>query len=107
MSKHDTFIDLCTQGRALAEDINSFIDEWHDSDVDNGEIYEFLGMTEEEYFTWVERPSVLKHIIFSRVRGVPLPKALEIEHASPMAARGAESNEIEELIQWLRATGRL
>ena len=39
------------------KEIDDLIDEWHDGD-DSRDLNEFLGMTHEEYTTWVERPKI-------------------------------------------------
>jgi hypothetical protein len=62
MSKKQTrFIDLYLEGRASAEDINESIDAWH-SGSGKQPIYDYLGMTEEEYSLWLRDPDVLPHI---------------------------------------------
>lgn len=60
------FINLCLSGDVLINDIDDFIDKWHDSDS-NDEIYDYLGMTREEYFLWIERPEYLKIIMETKM----------------------------------------
>ncbi len=39
-----------------AADLDDLIDQWHDGD-DPRPLHEFLGMTHDEYATWVEQRS--------------------------------------------------
>lgn len=63
--KHTSFIDLCVEGKALPEEINDYVAEWHAS-VSNQPIYDFLGMTQQEYRKWVRDPGTLSSIIMAR-----------------------------------------
>lgn len=62
------FIDDVITGEALIEEIDNYIDMWHDGDSEL-EIYEFLGMTQREYRLWVEDNSILKEIVKCHVNG--------------------------------------
>jgi hypothetical protein len=103
-----TYVDDCLGGRATLEDINDYIDAWHDGD-DPRELHDFLGMTWDEYRLWVERPASLRHILFARRHGIPVESALE-KYAlgkGPVAARARTAEEAREVLDWLRQTGRL
>jgi hypothetical protein len=41
------FIDLCVSGEATVEEIDNYIDAWHESDA-NEELHEFLGLSKDE-----------------------------------------------------------
>lgn len=43
-----SFIDMCRQGTANPEDFDDFVEKWHQSESPLT-IYEFLGMSVEEY----------------------------------------------------------
>jgi hypothetical protein len=66
-----TFIDLYLRGKCLPEDIDDFVDAWHER-PGKQELYEFLGMTEEEYSLWVRDPDALPRIAHARRTNVPL-----------------------------------
>jgi hypothetical protein len=51
-SKH-SFVGLFLRGELAADDIDDFIDAWHDNDTFMS-LAEFLGMTDEQYKRWVE-----------------------------------------------------
>ncbi len=65
------FMDMCLSGEALPDEIGDFVDRWHESDGTLS-IHEFLGMTREEYLSWVKDPNVLPRI----------PGARHLEYAS-------------------------
>jgi hypothetical protein len=66
-SKKDNFVDLCAKGMLLLDDIDDYIDAWHESSS-KLELYEYLGMTQKEYRLWVHQPEVLSSIIQARVK---------------------------------------
>jgi hypothetical protein len=71
MSKPDaTFVEKCLSGDAFADDIDDYIDQWHEG-AGQGELHEFLGFTEEEYALWVERPEALGRILDARKQHLP------------------------------------
>lgn len=110
ISKSQTFIDLCLLGERFIDEIDDFIDEWHNSD-NKQSLSEFLGMTNEEYALWVEKPEILSYIIHARKHRVSLSDELkDIVSKSNLriAARTPEgSKDAENLIKWLQSTGRL
>ena len=61
MIKTDTkksFIELCIGGDVSPSDIDRFVREWHEGDSEKS-LAEYLGMTDEEYASWVEKPDAL------------------------------------------------
>lgn len=56
------FIDKLLRDEVMAEEINSYVEEWHTQDRP-GEIWDYLGMTYEEYDLWIEFPHKLADII--------------------------------------------
>jgi len=59
------FIQGCIDGIIDLSTIGDFVNTWHKSTSDK-ELYEFLGMTKEEYKLWVEYPDSLTLIIKNR-----------------------------------------
>lgn len=49
----NSFVALFLRGELTADDIDDFIDAWHDNDTFMS-LAEFLGMTDEQYKRWVE-----------------------------------------------------
>lgn len=64
-----TFIQCCIEGSAEPEEIDNYIDIWHemDSDIDI-ELCEFLGMTKDEYAAFVKNPEYINTIILDQIR---------------------------------------
>jgi len=61
-----TYMEQLLCGDALLEDIEDFVEAWHDAPDDSSiaaqSLEEFLGMTWDEYRLWVERPEALRFI---------------------------------------------
>jgi hypothetical protein len=47
-----TFLDLVLAGEARQDDIDDFVEQWHDGDA-SCSLAEFLGMSDDEYALWV------------------------------------------------------
>lgn len=95
------FINLCVQGHALPDEIDDFIDKWHDSDTDK-EIYEFLGMLQSEYRLWLHDPDMVSFIVTSRVQKRSLDAVLADFNDLPMAARADSPETAKRLMNWLK-----
>jgi hypothetical protein len=64
-----TFIDKCVDGEALPSDIDDYIDKWHHKD-NKKPVYEFLGMSWEEYREWVKDGSsdIIRRIMLEHLK---------------------------------------
>ena len=102
--KFENFLDLCLDGRALLEDVDLAVEEWHKSNSPHS-LPRFLGMRDDEYATWVNSPNTLKAIIFARKFNLPLVEALEPIDEVKIAARARSKEEAKQVVQWLRNTG--
>lgn len=111
LSKQPTFMDLYSDGHALADEIDEFIDRWHsESPTAVGHLislHEFLGMTRDEYEAWVHDASVLPHIVRARMSHTSLDAVMH-EHIDDMllAARANNQTAIEALGKWLERRRR-
>lgn len=57
-----TFLEQVRAGTATAEEIDDFVERWHEGE--GGEsLREFLGFTVEEYGRWLREPGALYQII--------------------------------------------
>ena len=104
---HKTFIERYMNGEVLPEDIDEFVDAWHQNS--NGkEIFEYLGMTRQEYSIWLRDPDILPHIVRSRRDNLDLPTVLRrsIEEM-PIAARSSDQVKVKRLLQWLEQQGKI
>jgi len=52
------FMELYLRGQVAADDIDDFIDNWHES-PGSQELFEYLGMTKDEYARWLRDPGTL------------------------------------------------
>jgi hypothetical protein len=100
-----TFIDLCVQGEALLDDIDEFVDMWHNS-ADDGGLSDFLGMTLEEYSLWISQPDILPYVITARRIGKPISEIVADVNL-PMAARSDNPSKAKKLMQWLESQGKV
>lgn len=53
MGSTETFYELYSQGKITEENIGDYIEQWHTGDSELT-IYEFLGLTQDQYRYWVE-----------------------------------------------------
>lgn len=101
------FLDACMSGDVLYEEIDDYIDAWHDGDSTE-ELNEFLGMTEKEYSIWVENANTLKYIIDARIKDTDIEDYLEEKYGNmTMAARASSLEEAKFIRKWLERTGRI
>jgi hypothetical protein len=63
-----TFLELVLAGDAHRDDIEDFVDRWHDGEA-SCSLAVFLGMSDDEYALWVEKPSSLDLIIQAHAAG--------------------------------------
>lgn len=106
-----TFVDDVLTGRALATDIDDYIDRWHEAPDDSREgsmkLHEFLGLSWEEYRLWGEKPESLRLIIGARKQRLSVSELLT--HATPAAAaaRSTDTSDAQRTLEWLRERGRI
>jgi len=107
MYKKVTFIDQCLSGDVDIQDIDGFVAKWHSGGDDDGTLSEFLGMTDSEYATWVERPASLPYILAARRHKQPLSLLLKETEEYKLAARSSDAVEAGKILKWLEKTGRV
>jgi len=109
--ERSTFIDLVLSGHARASDIEDFIEEWHDLPEDSPEaqieVYDYLGMTWDEYRLWAEHAESLRFIIAARRAEQPVENILQQSKMIGAAARSREHSEAAKVLQWLAERGRI
>lgn len=109
--KQPTFMGLYSNGYVMADEIDDFIDRWHEiasaAAGSRVSIHDFLGMTRDEYEAWVHDASVLPHIVRARMSQSPLDTIMS-EHMDEMllAARANNRTAIEALGKWLERRKR-
>lgn len=106
MSKSATFVEACLSGEAGVEDIDDWVDSWHeiDEDEDNRTLSQFLGFSPEDKELWLSQPNVLRFIVAAHGKNVPVIDMIRQQSEFGLAARGmtAESEKaMESLIRWM------
>ena len=56
-----TFMEKYLLGEVEAEDVDDFVDEWHEGEYTTS-LAEFLGLSDDEYWRWVKDANVLPAI---------------------------------------------
>lgn len=74
----ETFVDRCLAGRSRPEDVDDFVDLWHEG-ADPRSLAEFLGLTDAEYARWLTDPTSLANILRARPYAVAQPSAVANE----------------------------
>ena len=96
------FIQLALNGEVLADEIEDFVDQWHESDSDE-ELQVYLGMTDEEYSLWFTDPDYLELILSARHRKQPLKQAINDNYlaSTQLAARSDQVAKLAQLRIWV------
>lgn len=94
------FIESALQGRAMSDEIDDFVDAWHDSSSKET-LAEFLGMTDDEYEAWVLNPDVIPQILTARKFRRPFAEVLEGAYEERLAARSGSADRLAEMKRWL------
>lgn len=72
-----TFVDLCLKGDAREEEIDQFVEAWHEGrEGADLALHEYLGMRWEEYQFWSTTPSVLPFVLAAHKFGTSLEDQL-------------------------------
>jgi hypothetical protein len=104
----ETFMDQVLAGEALIDEIDDYVDAWHDDETTTASLAAYLGMTQPEYDLWAEKPASLRFIVAAREEDVPLYQLIErYEKREPVATRAADAETAKVVAQWLRDTGRI
>lgn len=104
MSDDLPFIQLALEGYVLLDEIDDFVDRWHES-ASSVNLSEFLGMTEEEYSLWVAHPDNISIIIAARKERKSVLEAVNdnLRHAQRLAARTDDLGKLATLKRWIAA----
>ena len=97
MNDESSFVDACVAGDCDAEAIHDFIDRWHEGGT-GVPLWQFLGMTRDEYGLWVEDADALPAILYSHRFGVTVEEALR---ALSLRAEGQEAEQLQRVERWV------
>jgi hypothetical protein len=107
MSSEATFLDLYLAGKVQPDEIDDFVDRWHETPAGR-ELHDYLGMTPDEYSLWLRAPDALPYIAKARREMRPLTeivagKCRELRRG----ARAVAGPNIARLEDWLKAKGEV
>ncbi len=100
-----SFIELCLNGDVLEDEIDDFVDNWHEDEKTTLELHEYLGMSWDEYSIWATRPSILPFILSARKKGTTFDAELNQKRLA-LAARAETVEEAHRLESWLKLIGK-
>lgn len=98
------FINDVINADAILEQIDDYVEKWHELDTSSS-IYEYLGMTEEEYFLWVENDFYLKYIVTAHEQNRSISEVLEKVYTDKLVARSSTPEEAKQIYDWLVEKG--
>ena len=70
-----TFVEMLQRGECSADDIDVYIDKWHDEYNGPLALYEYLGMTKQQYDQWLVDSNMLLTMF---PQNISKGKALEV-----------------------------
>ena len=79
LKNRNVFIDDVVAGKATYDDLEKYVDQWHDGNGFGVSAYEYLGLTRQQYFNWVDDEDGFKqefdkmiksHKIARRISGI-------------------------------------
>src|SRR3984893_14338545 len=99
-----TFFDLYSEGRVLPDEIDDFVDRWHeggDTEARSLPLDEYLGLTLEEYELWVQAADILPLAVAARRESRSLQEAIDSYiDKLPMAATALDDGTARALKAW-------
>lgn len=105
-----TYMDLLVQGKVQPEEIDDFIDRWHEASEGSGAaeqaLNDYLGMTWQEYRLWVERPEALQFIVSAHKAGRSLVAELQELGTLKIGISPSARDQARRLLDWLENTER-
>lgn len=55
-----TFVEMLKSGECATNDIDTYIGKWHNEYNGKKKLYEYLGMTKQQYDRWMVEPGALE-----------------------------------------------
>jgi hypothetical protein len=97
-------MQMALRGEVMSDEVEDFAERWHNSPSDI-EIYEYLGMTWEEYSLWVSHPDYIDLIIAARRNERPILEAVNdnLRYSERLAARADDAGKLAALRRWIAA----
>lgn len=102
----ETFIELCVQGRASLDEVDDFIERWHDKGGDTS-LHDFLGLSDIEYSLWINDPDVLPYVLLSRKELRPFIQVVDETYYCRLAKGTENSGKLQLVRDWLHHHGHV
>lgn len=103
-----TFIDQCLRGTALPDEIDDYVEKWHEGEIGQDlELRELLGMNSHEYAIWMRDANAIYSIIAAKRNKRPVEDFTEDYFSMPLAARAGNTDDAKKLTDWLRKIGKI
>lgn len=58
-----TFVEAYRAGLVTAQEVDDYVEEWHNAPEDGVPLHEFLGMNTAMYAAWLARPCSLAGLV--------------------------------------------
>jgi hypothetical protein len=98
-----TFFSLYGEGRITADQIDDYIEAWHNSgDEEQRSLAEYLGMSDEEYSVWLMSHGALPSILAARRDRRALTEVIAEYFADLQSRQPSDRPAIHALSHWLR-----
>lgn len=101
LNQEKSFFDLYADGYVMEDEVDDYIDLWHDSKLKIS-LNDFLGLSEDEYSIFLVDASALPYILQSRVTKRPLQAimASRLEELT-VAARSSDKTARHAIKLWI------
>lgn len=108
MFKFVNFVDRCLAGRAHPDEIDDYVDMWHEGDASTGiSLSDYLGMNTHEYSIWMRQPETIYNIVKAHRDNRNIDEYVDDYYSMPLAARADTAEDAAQLTEWLRQIGKL
>lgn len=102
-----TFVAACLVGRAVPEDVDDYIDTWHEEQP-TCLLREYLGLSETEYAAFVHDATVIRRVVLARrlqaLRGGTKRERYQLLHRT--ARKRMDRGDVEEAVaKWMGRDG--
>lgn len=108
MSNIQSFVERCLAGTALPDEIDDYVDMWHNNEAGQGlPLHAFLGMDEHEYSLWMRDPCAIYGIVKAHKNHRRVDDYMDDFYSMPLAARAESAEDTVKITKWLEKLGKL
>ena len=108
MSKEPSFVSRCLSGTALPDEIDDYVELWHNNEAGVGlPLHVFLGMDEHEYALWIREPNAIYGVIRAHKNHGRIDDYMDDFYSMPLAARAQSAEDATKITTWLKGMGKI